>query len=279
MPRTRLCHTFAFVFFLFPILIDFSIAQGQSGTSKGKKAAEGEVLARFQEVSPASLSMISQTLDLTLSQPLGGVRHLYRLRSRSKKTDELVQKLSGRKDVLYAEPNFELHALEVPNDPQFGSQWALQNTGQSSDGFSAGTVAADISAAAAWDISTGGIAHVVGIVDTGFDYTHPDLQANIWSAPTAFTIPLNGSSLTCNAGTHGFNAITGACDPMDDNMHGTHVSGIIGAAGNNSLGLVGVNWTTQMVGLKFLSSQGYGYASDAVTAIEFAGPRFSSCLI
>lgn len=270
MRRTRLCRTFAFVLFLFPILIESSIAQGHSGASKGKKAAEGEVLARFQEVSPASISMIGQTLDLSLSQRLGGVPYLYRFRSRSKKTEELVQKLSGRKDIVYAEPNFELQALEIPNDPYFGSQWALQNTGQSSDGFSAGTAGADISAVPAWDISTGGITHVVGIVDTGFDYTHPDLQANIWSAPTAFTIPLNGSSLTCNAGTHGFNAITGACDPMDDNMHGTHVSGIIGSAGNNSLGVVGVNWTTQMVGLKFLSSAGYGYASDAVTAIEFA---------
>jgi subtilisin family serine protease/lysozyme family protein len=110
---------------------------------------------------------------------------------------------------------------------------------------------------------------VVGIVDTGIDYTHPDLQTNVWSAPADFTVTLNGVPVACPAGSHGFNAVSGSCDPMDDYMHGTHVSGIIGAAGNNSVGVVGVNWTTQMMGLKFLNSQGYGYTSDAVTAIEF----------
>jgi len=111
---------------------------------------------------------------------------------------------------------------------------------------------------------------VVGIVDTGFDYTHPDLQANTWSAPSSFTVSIGGSPITCPAGSHGFNAILWICDPMDDYMHGTHVSGIIGAAGNNNLGVAGVNWTAQMMGLKFLDSEGYGYTSDAVNAIEFA---------
>jgi subtilisin family serine protease len=110
----------------------------------------------------------------------------------------------------------------------------------------------------------------VAVIDTGMDYTHPDLQANTWSAPTSFSLTLAGSSLTCPAGSHGFNAITFACDPMDDNQHGTHVAGTIGAAGNNALGVVGVNWTTRLMGLKFLDATGSGYISDAVNAIEFA---------
>jgi len=270
MQRTRLCRTFVLAFFLFPLLTEFSFAQSRSTSSPEKKSAEGEVLVRFRDMVPTSLAAIAQGYDLSLSQPLGRVPHLYRLRSRSKKVEELVSTLSARADVLYAEPNVQYSVLALPNDPQFAAQWALQNTGQSAAGFSAGTPGADISAVSAWDISTGSTAYVVGVVDTGVDYTHPDLQANIWSAPADFTITLNGVSVTCLAGTHGFNAITGLCDPMDDYMHGTHVSGIIGAVGNNNLGVVGVNWTTQIMGLKFLNSQGVGYASDAVTAIEFA---------
>ena len=270
MQRTRLCRILVLAFFLFLILTEFSFAQSRSGPSQKRKAADGEVLVRFRDLPPTSLAGMAQSYDLSLSQPLGRVPRLYRLKSRSRKVEELVSALAALADVLYAEPNVQYSVLELPNDPQFAAQWALHNTGQSAAGFPAGTPGADISAVSAWDISTGGTTHVVGIVDTGIDYTHPDLQANIWSAPTDFTITLNGVSVTCLAGTHGFNAITGTCDPMDDHMHGTHVSGIIGAAGNNDLGVVGVNWSTQMMGLKFLNSQGSGYASDAVTAIEFA---------
>ncbi len=270
MTRLRLYVSLILAVLLLPILTESSGAQARTAVFNGRKAAEGEILVRFRQTPSASLAAISQTYDLSLNRPLGGVQHLYRLRSRSKKVAELVKMLSARPDVLYAEPNFELHVIEVPNDSQFVDQWGLQNTGQSSAGFSAGTPGADVSAVSAWDISTGGAAHVVGIVDTGIDYKHPDLQPNIWSAPNSFTIALNGSPVTCASGTHGFNAITGTCDPMDDYMHGTHVAGIIGAAGNNNLGVVGVNWTTSMMGLKFLDSQGSGYVSDAMTAMEFA---------
>src|SRR5204862_4204226 len=133
-----------------------------------------------------------------------------------------------------------------------------------------GTPGADIHAVPAWDRALGSRNTVVGIVDTGIDYTHPDLAANVWSAPRTFTLNVGGLTITCAAGTHGFNAITRSCDPFDDHFHGTHVGGTIGAAGNNGVGVVGVNWYASLMGLKFLSANGSGTLADAVNAIEFA---------
>ncbi len=233
------------------------------------KAAKGEVLVKFREVTTEKLHGLARAHDLVRSQRLGGIGRLYRFRSRSKSTEGLVREFTSRPDVLYAEPNFVVEAVQEPNDPRFAELWGLKNTGQAY-GYPAGTAGADIGASAAWERSTGTADHVVAVIDTGMDYTHPDLQANVWSAPAAFSVTIAGSTVTCPAGSHGFNAITFACDPMDDNKHGTHVSGTIGAVGNNSEGVVGVNWTTRLMGIKFLDSGGTGYISDAVNAIEFA---------
>lgn len=152
--------------------------------------------------------------------------------------------------------------------PHLEVSGGLQNTGQTIQGV-AGTPGADISAVSAWSISTGSRANVVAVVDTGIDYNHSDLAANIWSAPSSFTVTVGGTAVTCPAGSHGFNAITNTCDPFDDNQHGTHVSGTIGATGNNSLGVVGVNWIASIMGSKFLDSSGFGSTSNAINAIEF----------
>jgi subtilisin family serine protease len=176
-----------------------------------------------------------------------------RLHSHSKNVATLIRELSARGDVAYAEPNYIVHATLTPNDPSFGNLWGL-NT---------------ISAPSAWDISTGSTANVAAVIDTGIDYTHPDLVANVWSAPADYTVNIAGKSITCPAGSHGYNAIAGTCNPLDDNSHGTHVSGTIGAAGNNGAGVVGVNWNTRIMGVKFLDASGSGYLSDAINAIDF----------
>jgi len=148
MPRTRLCFLMLIVLVFSPTLSQSS-AQQRPGPSKAKKAAQREVLVRFRQVSPSALATIRQMHDLSVTRPLGGVEHLYHMRSRSRDTEFLVRELSKRADVLYAEPNYQVKALELPNDPRFGEQWALQNTGQSSDSFAAGTAGADISAVTA----------------------------------------------------------------------------------------------------------------------------------
>src|SRR5208337_3683756 len=165
--------------------------------------------------------------------------------------------------VLYAEPNYILHALSAPNDPSFPQQWSLQNTGQ--DG---GTVGADIHATQAWNLTTGSSRVVVAVLDTGIDYTHQDLAVNAWSSSAAFSQTVDGVSISCAAGSHGYNAITNTCDPMDDNGHGSHVSGTIGAVGNNGVGVTGVNWAVQLMACKWLDATGSGAASDAITCMD-----------
>jgi subtilisin family serine protease len=127
----------------------------------------------------------------------------------------------------------------------------------------------NISGPDAWDLSTGSTANVVAVIDTGFSYNHPDLADNLWSAPTDFSVVIGGVTLDCPAGTHGYNAILGICNPLDDNGHGTHTSGTVGAVGNNGIGVVGVNWTASVMSAKFLNAGGSGTTADAIKAIEF----------
>ena len=173
----------------------------------------------------------------------------------------------ARPDVLYAEPNYVRHAVQspvTPNDPRYSDMWNLHNTGQSG-----GTPGADIHAPEAWGLTTGNSTVVVAVIDTGIDYKHMDLAANIWSSPTSYTVTLPGGSITCASGTHGFNALTMTCDPQDDNSHGTHVAGTIGAKGNNATGVVGVNWQVQVMACKFLYADGGGATSDEITCLEY----------
>ncbi len=235
----------------------------------GRDAAAGEVLVKLRAVAPASdLLDVSRLADAETIRSLGrtGVR---RLRSRSRDARALVRLLATHPAVDYAEPNYIVRTFADPTDPMVPQLWGLLNAGQAVNGGSAGRPGADIHAAQAWDVSVGSTAHVVAILDTGVDYTHPDLAGNLWSAPAPFAVTIGGVSVTCPAGSHGFNAIALTCDPMDDHNHGTHVAGTIGAAAGNGLGVVGVNWVTQLMAVKFINASGNGTIADAINGLEF----------
>jgi Subtilase family len=185
----------------------------------------------------------------------------HKLKVASGQVGATIAALEHRPGVRFVEPNYIVHAMSVPNDPLFPNLWAFQNTGQVVVGR-AGTAGADIKALAAWSITTGSPSVVVGDVDSGVDYTHKDLIPNLWVNPAG----IGG----CPAGTYGFNIVYGGCDVMDDYNHGTHVMGTIGAAGNNGTGVVGVNWHTSLMALKFLDANGYGTDADAISAIDAA---------
>jgi len=181
-------------------------------------------------------------------------------------TEAAIARLRRNPHVEYAEPNYILHATLSPNDQSYSLLWGLSNHGQTG-----GLTGADISAEAAWSISTGDRAVLVGVVDSGVDYTHPDLAANIWTNPGE--IPGNGIDDDHNGfvdDVHGWDFFNNDNNPMDDYGHGTHVAGTIGAVGNNSIGIVGVDWQVSIVPLKFLNSSGHGSTSSAVAAIEYA---------
>jgi subtilisin family serine protease len=233
----------------------------------GYEVASGEVLVKFKVADQKGIDQVVIEEDVDEKENVGST-HVMRFHSRSKNVDKLIKGFSKRPDVLYAEPNYILRTTATPIDTYFNLLWGMKNTGQNILGVT-GTSGADISATSAWDITTGNKNNVVAVIDTGIDYNHPDLAANIWSAPTNFTVTIGGISITCLAGTHGFNAISHTCDPMDDHGHGTHVSGTIGAVGNNGIGVVGVNWNASIMGAKFLDNTGSGYLSDAIEAIQF----------
>jgi subtilisin family serine protease len=232
----------------------------------GRAVAAGEVLVAFRQV--PDLTALRGEIDADADDFLGA-GHVWHARSRSKSVVALIAQLSAHREVLYAEPNYMVYTTREPNDPRFPELWGLRNIGQTING-TPGTPGADIGATAAWDLALGSRNTVVGIVDTGIDYSHPDLAANAWSAPASYSVTIGGQTITCAAGTHGFNAVNKSCDPFDDHFHGTHVSGTIGGAGNNGVGVVGVNWFANIMGLKFLTASGSGSTADAINAIEFA---------
>jgi subtilisin family serine protease len=154
-----------------------------------------------------------------------------------------------------------------PNDPMFAEQWALNNTGQSG-----GKQKADIGAIEAWKKSKGSRDVVVAVLDSGVDYKHPDLVNNIWTRPD--NIPAyKDKELGSINDLHGYNAADNNGDPMDDNGHGTHCAGIIGAEGDNGEGISGINQQVTIMPLKFLSRSGSGSTKDAIEAINYAIER------
>ena len=168
--------------------------------------------------------------------------------------------------VRFIEPDYIVHTETVPDDPSFPIQWSLQNTGQQN-----GVPGADIHVTRAWDQVTGSAQVIVAIVDTGMDLTHPDLAGNLYTNPGE--IPGNGLDDDGDGyadDVHGFDFASFDSDPTDENGHGTHVAGIIGAMGNNGVGISGVAWRVQLLPLKFMDASGSGTTSDAIDAIEYA---------
>lgn len=165
--------------------------------------------------------------------------------------------------VLYAEPDYIYHTFV--NDPSYVKQWALENKGQTG-----GKADSDINAEKTWELQKGNPDVVIGIIDTGVDYTHPDLVANMWHNPGEIADNLKDDDQNGYVDDiYGINSIANSGNPMDDNMHGTHVAGTIAATGDNNIGVIGVAPNARVASCKFLSSEGSGGISDAIKCMEY----------
>lgn len=245
------------------MLLLFSAFPSWSEESAGKTARkepkwiEGEVLVTFRNTSGSeSLSTMAASVHGasvktygTLSKATG--KTVAFLRVPGKSTEELLEQLSLDPKVESVSPNYILRALAItPNDPRFSEQWGLYNTGQSG-----GIAGADIDAPTAWAVRRDALASkVVAIIDTGITTNHEDLRDNLWTGP---------------GGIHGRNCVNDDDDPEDDNGHGTHVAGIIGAKGNNGVGTAGVAWNVQLMAVKMLNNMGSGSSADEIEAYEW----------
>lgn len=177
--------------------------------------------------------------------------------SKKLSTKKIIDELKDEEDVLIAEPNYIYRAFSITNDTYSNFQWALENTGKNN-----GKVSEDIKPTEMWNKkSTEKDTPVVAIIDSGVDYTHPDLKDKMWVNPYQNKLK----------GVHGFD-FTGTIDdgePMDDAGHGTHCAGIIGATRNNNEGVSGVADNVKIMALKFLTSSGMGTTEDAVSAYNY----------
>ena len=168
--------------------------------------------------------------------------------------EAMLEQYRGSGAVRLVEFDAPIHAAaSLPNDPFFqnGAQWHLNNYGQNG-----GVPDADVDAPEAWDVEREATNVIVAILDSGVRWTHEDLRENLWRDP--------------RTGSNGLNLVTGSNDPWDDNGHGTHVAGLIGAVGNNQRGVCGVAWRVRLMAVKVLDVAGNGYFSDAVIGVEYA---------
>lgn len=246
----------------------------------------GEILVRFRGDTPLA---IQRTNEIALTHR-GGKEILAKLEARegfeivpglklakveSADTLDAVEAFKARADVIYAEPNYLRYKTATPNDPLFEHLWGLRNTGQSG-----GTAGMDIKAEPAWNITTGSRNVVVAVIDEGIDPTHQDLQSNMWINPgetpgngldddaNGFVDDVNGYDFVNNNGGVYDGPGTNP-DGSEIDAHGTHVGGIIGAVGNNAIGVTGVNWQVSLMSLKFLGPNG-GTSADAIRAYGYA---------
>ena len=172
--------------------------------------------------------------------------------------------------VEYVEPNYIVHAFAQPDDTYFWYQWGFHNIGQAVWRSTEGYYDSDINAPEAWSLGVDTSNTVVGIIDTGIDYTHPDLKNNLWV--NSQEIAGNGLDDDHNGyvdDIYGINSIRNNGDPWDDNIHGTHVAGVIGAEGNDAYGVTGVMQKAKIISCKFLDSNGSGDTASAIACMDY----------
>jgi subtilisin family serine protease len=244
--------------------------------SKLKLVATEQILVSFKpNASAARTRKLLNDLGLTVT----GASEFDRSRKilvpssvrRASRTLDLANQLVAADDLVsYAAPNFLAEVRKgTVNDPQFGQQWHLDNTGQPS-----GIAGEDVRALGAWAKVAGGkSAIVIAIIDDGIDLNHPDLKANIWTNPSRTARDRHGRDFVDDSGPYNPNpkVFNAPFDDTDTNdIHGTPCAGVAAAVGNNRKGVVGVAWSCRLMAVKILAGPGLAPNDRIADAIRYA---------
>jgi len=240
-----------------------AIAVSPSHGARGRQQSRELVVGFDHHSSPVAQRQAVAAAGGAIEHRLGAINAAV-VTSKGDQAGEVAGKLADAQGVDFVEPNYVVKTTRLPNDPEFRLQWALRNHLRRR-----AAARADISAAGAWNITTGGRV-TVAVADTGIDYTHPDLARNVWTNPHEAPNGIDDDGDGFVDDVHGVDLANHDADPMDDAGHGTHVAGIIGARGDNRRGTAGVNWKVRLMPVKFLDANGMGDTAGAAQAIDYA---------
>ena len=241
------------------LLLGGPVSNAAPAKKPSGQAVPGELLIGFRSgVSAAEQKKLLKETGLTEKRAFKKI-HGALARTTAEGVARALEQLRRDPRVRYAEPNFLVHADAVPNDPGYGQLWGLSM----------------IDAPQAWQVTTGSTGVTVAVIDTGVDWSHPDLSPEIWTNPGESCAGCRSDGIDNDHNGyvddwHGWDFVGNDNNPTDDHGHGTHVAGTIGAAGNNGLGVAGVNWNVRIMPLKFLNAQGSGTTADAIDAVLYS---------
>lgn len=215
-----------------------------SAQKNSKIFAEGELLVKFKKgLDKASVEQFNEQIGANVVEQFADLGWQRIKLPENLPIEKALERYRNSAEVEAVQPNYYYRLLAAPNDPQFPSMYGLQK----------------ISAPAAWDLTTGSANTVVAVIDTGTKLNHEDLAANLWT--NAGEIQGNGVDDDGNGFVddyYGYDFFFNDADPSDENGHGTHVAGTIGALGNNALGVTGVNWNVRLMTIKIYDADGFG---------------------